>query len=83
MKANIEKIQKLINEKFDGNKSAFAKALGVERSHVSHILNSGGAGAGAHFFGRLLAYCEESNLDFREYIFLPNDVKKMTQNKSA
>lgn len=76
MTPNVNKIQKLVNEKFHGNKAAFANAIGVERSQVSHIINSG-KGAGAQFFGGLFNYCENNNLVFRDYIFLPNDVKKI------
>lgn len=78
MKPNLNTIKKLVEEKFSGNKSLFSKAIGVERSHISHILSSGN-GAGAQFFGGLLEFCEKENLNFKEYIFLPSDVKKMTR----
>ncbi|TCO69544.1 hypothetical protein [Marinisporobacter balticus] len=69
MKPNILKIQKLVDEKFEGNKTSFARSIGVKRSQVSVILNDG-VGAGIKFFGGLIKYCDEHNLNFREYIFL-------------
>lgn len=72
MKANITNIQKLIDENFNSNKSAFAEVINVERSQVSYILNNNGNGAGALFFGGLIKFCDDNNLDFRDFIFLPN-----------
>lgn len=79
MTPNIEKIQRLVNEKFDGNKSAFAKTIGIERSQVSRILKDG-TGAGAMFFGALMQYCERENLRFKDYIFLPTNVNKINRS---
>ncbi len=77
MKPNISSLLILIEKKFDGNKAAFSKAIGVERSHVSHILNTG-QGAGAQFFGALYKFCENEELNFKDYIFLPSNVKILT-----
>lgn len=82
MKPNIEKLNELVNEKFDGNKSLFAKVLGVERSQVSMLLNHGNS-VGAKFYGALLAYCEKEGLNFRDYIFLPENVKKIDSKSTA
>lgn len=68
---NIPAISGLINNDFEGNKAAFAQAIGVNRSQVSQIINKKGKGAGANFFGGLLAYCEKNCLNFKDYIFLP------------
>lgn len=76
MEANIAKIEVLINEKFKGNKAAFARTIGVERSQISTLLNHGNC-VGAKFYGGLIAYCEQNKLDFKEYIFLPSNVKKI------
>ncbi len=75
---NLKKLNTLVEKQYGGNKSAFAKALGMERSHVSHVLKDG-TGAGAMFFGALIKYCEESNLNFKDYIFLPNNVNKVNK----
>lgn len=69
MKPNVNQIQKLIDEKFEGNKSAFAETIGVERSQISHMLNHGNC-VGAKFFGGLYLYCEKNSLNFKDYIFL-------------
>jgi hypothetical protein len=68
MQPNIEKIKKLVGEKFNGNKSAFAREIGVDRAQISKILKSGNC-AGAQFFGGLIMYCEKENLEFKDYIF--------------
>jgi hypothetical protein len=74
MKPNIEAIQNLINNNFGGNRSKFAKAIGVDRTQVSIVLNTG-AGAGALFIGGLLAYCKKNNLEFEDYFFYPEREK--------
>ena len=79
MKPNIVKIEELLQRHFNGNKAAFAKALGVERSQISALLNHGGR-VGAKFYGGLIAYCDTHGLNFREYIFLPQYVKILDAN---
>jgi hypothetical protein len=71
MKPNIDAIQNLVNNKFEGNKTAFGAAIGVDRAQISKLLKDG-TGAGALFFGCLMAYCEREGLNFKDYIFLPN-----------
>ncbi|ERK29974.1 hypothetical protein [Clostridium intestinale] len=68
MKPNIAAIQGLINLRFNGNKSSFAKAIGIERSHVSKVISTG-ACAGATFFGALMEYCKKEGLNFEDFIF--------------
>lgn len=83
MKPNVNKLQELVNDKFNGNKSAFANAIGVDRAQVSKILKDGTC-AGSQFYGGLLVYCEQEKLNFKEFIFLPINVKKVNKsNKSA
>lgn len=81
MKPNIDKIKELLEKHFNGNKAAFAKAIGIERSQISTLLNHGGT-VGAKFYGGLIAYCDSHGLDFREYIFLPKYVKILDTNVS-
>lgn len=81
MKPNVVKIEELLEKHFDGNKAAFAKALGVERSQVSALLNHGDS-VGAKFYGGLIAYCDTHSLDFRDYIFLPRYVKILDSKAS-
>jgi len=80
LEPNIEEITKIVEKKFSGNKSLFAKAIGVERSQISRILKDG-TGAGAQFFGGLMSWCEREGENFRNLIFLPNNVNKI--NKEA
>ena len=82
MTPNIASINELINTRFDGNKAAFAKAIGVSRAQVSMLIHEG-KGAGAAFLGGLIAYCEQEGLDFKDYIFLPNSVNKLTEQRRA
>lgn len=72
---NVSELNKLVENRFAGNKSAFARAINMERSHVSHILKDG-TGAGAMFFGALMKYCEEENLEFKDYIFFTKQCEK-------
>jgi hypothetical protein len=69
VKPNITAIEKLIDNKFNGNKAEFARVIGVERSQISKIINHG-SGGGSLFFGGLLAYCEKEGLDFKNYVVL-------------
>jgi uncharacterized protein with von Willebrand factor type A (vWA) domain len=82
VKPNLKKIKGLVDKKFSGNKSAFASAIGVDRAQVSKLLKDG-SGAGAQFFGGLMAYCEKEDLKFADYIFLPKGVKKVNKKHSA
>lgn len=70
MKPKIENIQTLIDTKFQGNQSKFAKAIGVDRTQVCMLLNHKKY-AGAKFYGGLLAFCEKEDLNYKDYIILP------------
>lgn len=78
MEINIEKLKMLLKEKFYNNKSLMAKVLGIETSHVIKVFKNNGKGAGAKFCGAVINYCNENNLDYKEYIFLTNNVNKFT-----
>ncbi|MGE5372174.1 MAG: hypothetical protein ACM3QZ_09320 [Solirubrobacterales bacterium] len=78
MRPNIVALNQLIEERFNGNKAKFAAELCINRSQVSLILNQNGKGAGSSFFGALINYCDCEGLNFRDYIFLKHNVKKMT-----
>lgn len=71
MRVNRIAVDKLIKERFGNNKAEFARAIGVERSQVSQIVNTG-KGAGAKFYGGLMAYCEREGLDYKDYIIIGN-----------
>lgn len=81
MKPNINNIRKLINEKFNGNQSDFARTIGVDRTQICMLLNHGDR-VGAKFYGGLLALCEQEGLDYKKYIILPQNVKKINRIQS-
>ena len=70
MEANIIELEKLLNERFKGNQTDFAKAMGLERTHVNKVFKSKGKGAGAVFCGAVIKYCNNNNLNYQNYIFL-------------
>lgn len=80
MKPNIKKLKQLLKEKHNDNISAFARSLGLDRGHLTKIINTGTC-AGSKFYGAFYNYCEKEGLDFKEYIFLNKNVKKI--NKSS
>ncbi|MCX7903243.1 MAG: hypothetical protein N2486_01920 [Caloramator sp.] len=82
MKPNTKKLNELVEQKFNGNKALFAKTLGIKRSQVSMVLNHGNC-VGAKFYGALFAYCEKEGLNFKDYIFLPESVKKLDTQSTA
>jgi hypothetical protein len=77
MEVNRVAVNQLIDERFNGNKAEFARAIGVERSQVSLIINTG-RGAGAKFYGGLIAYCEREGLDYKNYIIITDDEQAAT-----
>ena len=70
MEVNISKLEELLKDKFYGNKSLMAKVMGIEVSHINKVLNNQGNGAGAKFCGAIIKYCEDNNLNYKEYIIL-------------
>ena len=81
IRPNLPELKRLVADRFYGNKSAFAKALGVDRGQVSKILNDDG-GSGALFFGGLLAFCERERLHFKDYIIMPKNVNIINTSES-
>jgi hypothetical protein len=81
IKPNLPELKRLVTERFYGNRSAFARALGVDRGQISKILNDDG-GSGALFFGGLLAFCEREHLFFKDYIIMPKNVNIINTSKS-
>lgn len=70
MEINIEALEELLENKFNGNQTLFAETIGLERSHVNKVFCNKGRGAGATFCGAIIKYCNNNNLDYQEYIFL-------------
>lgn len=70
MEVNIRELEKLLNEKFNGNQTVFAQTMGLERTHVNKVFKNKGKGAGAIFCGAVMKYCNKNNLNYQNYIFL-------------
>lgn len=70
MEVNIEALEELLEKKFNGNQTAFAENLGLERTHVNKVFKNKGKGAGAIFCGAIIKYCNNNRLDYQKYIFL-------------
>ena len=69
---NISKLEELIRNYFNNNKSAFARRIGVDRTTISKIFSR--QRAGSKFFGRLMQFCEEEDLNYRKYILLQSEI---------
>jgi hypothetical protein len=66
---NKEKVRKLMDEKANGNYHEFSRQMGVDVSQLHRVLNTGSK-AGPKFLGKLMRYCQDNNLNFKDYIFL-------------
>ncbi len=78
MEINISKLESLLVSNFDNNKSLMARKLGIETSHLNKVFHNNGRGAGAKFCGAIMKYCEENDLDYKQFIFLNKNVNKFT-----
>lgn len=78
MELNREKFEQLFCEKFNASYAEASRQLGVSTAQIFRILNNKG-NAGAKFLGKLITYCDTHNLNFREYIFLPNPLTKVKE----
>lgn len=70
MKINKEKLQKLIEEKFDNNKTKFEETIGISREYVSKVLNKKEDNDSAKLCNAIILFCESNNLNYKDYIFL-------------
>lgn len=70
MKVNIEKMQKLVEEKFDNNKTKFAESIGISREYISKVLNEKENNDSAKLCNAIILFCESNNLDYKDYVFL-------------
>ncbi|MCI8481816.1 MAG: hypothetical protein HFJ27_01690 [Clostridia bacterium] len=71
MEVNVQKIEELIKEKFNNNKSKFAKTIGISREYITNLINGKKEGDSAKICNAIILFCESNNLDYKEYIFLP------------
>ena len=70
MKVNIENLQKLIEEKFDNNKTKFAETIGISREYISKVVNEKENNDSAKICNAIILFCESNNLNYKDYIFL-------------
>lgn len=70
MKINIPKIEELIQDRFYNNKTKFAETVGISREYVSMLLNEKKDSNSAKACNAIILYCENNDLDYREYIYL-------------
>ncbi|MCJ7691215.1 MAG: hypothetical protein MUO60_18145 [Clostridiaceae bacterium] len=70
---NLKKyaLQQLLEDCFDSSYTKLSKAIGVDVAHVYRVLVKNNT-PGLKFFNGLMKWCTENQLDYREYIFLPN-----------
>ena len=67
MYLNKMKLKSLMDKEADGNYNKFARMLNVDVSQLHKIINSS-SNAGPKFLEKLMAYCQQNNLDFFEYL---------------
>ena len=70
MQINVGNLRKLIQDKFNNNKTKFAETIGVSREYVSKLLNENKEIDSAKICNAIILYCENNNLNYRDYIFL-------------
>jgi hypothetical protein len=72
MLVNKDKFKlEILEGMFKGNYNQCAKALGIEVAQLHRFVKTSHSEAGAKFLGGLFVFCEQNNLVFRDYIFLP------------
>ena len=67
---DVDALNKLVNEKFRGNKSWFAEEIGVDTSYVNQVLNKKAIDHSPKMLKGFLKYCKKNNIDAKKYIFL-------------
>ena len=70
MELKIQELKNLMDEKYNGNYNAFARATGINVALLFRILNGKG-GAGLKTLNLLIAFFKKENLSVEDYIFLP------------
>lgn len=72
----MEELIKLLKERFEDNQAKMARVLGISRYQLNTIFNKNGKCAGKKIIGAIIRYCDTNELDFHNYIFLQQTVKK-------
>lgn len=80
MKLNIPNVYNLMQERFNGNFNAFARALGVDPSHIHRVLTDG-VGGGKKIIGAVIKYCKEASIDFSPFVILDDQFTTLSGYK--
>lgn len=67
MELNLEEFEKLFKETFKSNYNFAAREMGISPAHVYRVLNKKSK-AGILFLNKLMIYCSEKNIDYKQYI---------------
>lgn len=70
MTLNYDALKRLLNDAFDGNYNAFARAMNIDVAQLYRILNGNGS-VGLKTLNKIVDFCKENDLDIHEYIFFP------------
>lgn len=70
MEINMEAINQLLENRFDGNQAKMARVLKISRYQLNTIISNNGKKAGKKFIAAILKYCDANEIDFHKYIFL-------------
>ena len=70
LKINIEAVQELIKEKFDGKLANFVSELDVDYSYMNQIMNGHKSSGSKKVCDGIIAYCKKNKLNYNKYIFL-------------
>ncbi|MGL4107012.1 hypothetical protein [Clostridium sp. LP20] len=69
MRNKSEKMQKFIDEQFEGNRKACARKLDISESTICRIIK-GDNKAGGKLITKIIKYCDENEVDYKEYLYL-------------
>ena len=73
MKINKPKFKKDIFESiFNSNYNKCAKSLGLDTPQLHRFINQERSEAGAKLLGCLFSFCDNNDLEFKDYIILPS-----------
>lgn len=76
MEINIEELIYLLKDRFENNQAKMARILGINRHQLNMVIKNNGKCAGKKIIGAIINYCDANELDFHNYIFLGQKVKK-------
>lgn len=72
MEANIEAINKLIQEEYRGNQSWFATDIGINISYLNEILNKRKSPQSNKLCLAIIRYCEKKRKNYKNFVIFLN-----------